>query len=85
LIILNPSRLTVLLDRLFSNLVKMIKVGTIIRTKNVIIASPHPLGAPPPSKIDVWPGAQIFRIFWGLAGNGRAPIELEANPGLRQD
>ena len=78
--------LTFLLDRRFSNLVKMIKVGTIIRTKNVIIASFHsPSERRRRGKIDISPGAQIFRIFWGLAGNGRAPIELEANPGLRQD
>jgi hypothetical protein len=39
LITLNPSTLTFLLDRLFSNLFKMINVGIkTIRTRNVIIA-----------------------------------------------
>ena len=40
------------------------------------------LGAPS-HEIDIWPGA-LFRIFLGLAGNGRA-IELEADPGFRHD
>jgi hypothetical protein len=75
LIILNPSTLTFLLDRLFSNLFKMIKVGTIIRMRNVIIASFHS-----PSerrrKVDIWP-APSFRIRFGaLAGNGPAPSNL---------
>jgi hypothetical protein len=84
LIILNPSTLAVLLDRLFSNLFKMIKVGIIIRKRNVIIAF---LSLLPErrrrSKIDIWPCA-YFRILLGLAGNGRA-IELEADLGFRQD
>jgi hypothetical protein len=71
LITLNPSTLTFFLDRLFSNLVKMIKVGRIIRTRNVIIAFLSLALGAPSQKIDIWPGAQ-FRIFLGLAGNGRA-------------
>jgi hypothetical protein len=35
------------------------------------------------SKIDIWPGAN-FRIFLGLAGNGRA-IEHEADLGFSHD
>jgi hypothetical protein len=71
LITLNPSTLTFFLDRLFSNLFKMIKVGIIIRMRNVITAflsSLSELGRR--SKIDIWPGA-YFRIFLGLAGNCR--------------
>jgi hypothetical protein len=83
LIILNPSTLTFFLDRLFSNLVKMIKVG-IIRTRNVIIAFlSFALGAPPQQQQDrylAWP----FPHFLGLAGSGRA-IELEADHRFRYD
>jgi hypothetical protein len=51
LIILNPSMLTFFLDRLFSNLFKMIKVGIIITTRNAIIAFlSFALGAPPPQQ-----------------------------------
>jgi hypothetical protein len=50
LIILNPSTLTFFLDRLLSNLFKMIKVG-IIRTRSVIIAFlSFALGTPPPQQ-----------------------------------
>jgi hypothetical protein len=81
LIILNPSTLTFLLDRLFSNLFKMIKVGTMIRMRNVIIAS-----FIPPSKrrlkVDMW-SARNFRILFGLGRQGPGPIELEADLGFR--
>jgi hypothetical protein len=83
LIILNPSTLTFFLDRLFSNLVKMIKVG-IIRTRNVIIAFlSFALGAPPQQRQDRYL-ARLFLPFLGLAGNVRA-IELEADHGFRHD
>ena len=78
-----PSTLTFFLDRLFSNLVKMIKVGRITRTRNVIIAFLSLALGAPSHKIDIWPGA-YSRIFLGLAGNGRA-IELEAALGFRHD
>jgi hypothetical protein len=85
LIILNPSTLTFLLDRLFSNLFKMIKVGTIIRTKNVIIASFHsPSERHRRSKIDISPGAQNFRISWAWP-QWPSPVDLEADLGFRHD
>jgi hypothetical protein len=72
--------LTFFLDRLFSNRVKMIKVG-IIRTRTVITAFlSFALGPPRRSEIYIWPGA-LFPHFLGLAGNGRA-IELEARARL---
>jgi hypothetical protein len=85
LIILNPSTLTFLLDRLFSNLFKMIKVGTIIRTKNVIIASFHsPSERRRRGKIDISPGAQIS-AFLGLGRQWPSPVDLEADLGFRHD
>ena len=86
LITLNPSTLTFLLDRLFSNLFKMIKVGiTKIRTRNVIIAFLSSLSERRrSSKIDIRPGA-LFPHYLELGhGNGRA-IELEADLGFRHD
>jgi hypothetical protein len=83
LITLNPSTLTFLLDRLSSNLVKMIKIGTTIRTRNVITALlSFALGATPPQQVDVWPGAH-FPFFLRPAVHGRA-IELEADLGFRR-
>jgi hypothetical protein len=71
--------LTCLLDRLLSNLFKMIKVG-IIRTRNVITAFlSFALGAPPLQQDRYLAPAPYFHIFLGLAGNGRA-IELEGTP-----
>jgi hypothetical protein len=71
LIILNPSMLTFLLDRLFSNLVKMIKIGMPIRRSNVNIAFlSFARGAPPQQ--DRYLACAYFRIPLGLAGNGRA-------------
>jgi hypothetical protein len=83
LITLYPSTLTFFLDRLFSNLVKMIKVGRITRTRNVITAFLSLALGAPSHKIDIWPGAYV-RNFLGLAGNGRA-IELEADLGFHHD
>jgi hypothetical protein len=84
---LNPSTLTFLLDRLFSNLVKMIKVG-IIKRRNVIIARlSFALGAQPPpqqQQQDRYLARSYSALFLGLAGNGRA-IELEADHGFRHD
>jgi hypothetical protein len=83
LIILNPSTLTFLLDRLFSNLFKMIKVGTIIRMRNVIIASFHsPSERRRRREVDIWP-APNFRILFGLGRQRPGPIELEADLGFR--
>jgi hypothetical protein len=83
LIILNPSTLTFLLDRLFSNLFKMIKVGTIIRMRNVIIASFHsPSERRRCRKVDIWP-APNSAFSSGLGRYRPGPIELEADLGLR--
>jgi hypothetical protein len=90
LIILNPSTLTFLLDRLSSNLFKMIKVGIIITKRNVIIAFlSFALRAPPPQHDRYLARRPIsafswVRIFLGLAGNGRA-LELETDLGFRHD
>jgi hypothetical protein len=90
LIILNPSTLTFLLDRLSSNLFKMIKVGIIITKRNVIIAFlSFALGALPPQHGRYLTRRPIsafswVRIFLALAGNGRA-LELEADLGFRHD
>jgi hypothetical protein len=74
LIILNPSTLTFRLDRLFSNLVKMIKIGMLIRRSNVNIAFlSFARGAP--LQQDRYLACAYFRIPLGSAGNGRA-IEL---------
>jgi hypothetical protein len=66
---LNPSTLTFRLDRLFSNLFKMIKVGiTTIRTRKVIIAFLSlALGRPPPQQDRYLVGRAYFRIFLGLS------------------
>ena len=82
MITLNPSTLTFFLDRLFSNLVKMIKVGRIIRTRNVIIVSFHSLSERRRTRSISGPAP--ICIFLGVADNGRA-IELEADPGFRHD
>ena len=82
MITLNPSTLTFFLDRLFSNLFKMIKVGIkTIRTRNVIIASFHSRSAAAAARSRSGPAALILL---GLAGTGRA-IELEADLGFRHD
>jgi hypothetical protein len=66
LIILNPSTLTFLLDRLSSNLFKMIKVGIIITKRNVIIAFlSFALGAPPPQQDRYLARRPYCRIFLG--------------------
>jgi hypothetical protein len=70
--------LTCLLDRLLSNLFKMIKVG-IIRTRNVITAFlSFALGAPPLLR----PGA-LFPHFLGLRATA-GPSDLR-DPGFRHD
>jgi hypothetical protein len=85
LITLNPSTLTFFLDRRFSNLFKMIKVGIkTIRTRNVIIASFHSRSAAAAARSISGPAAPNFPIFLGMAGNGPA-IELEADLGFRHD
>jgi hypothetical protein len=82
LIILNPSTLTFLLDRLFSNLFKMIKVGTTIRMRNVIIASLIPPSERRRRKVDVWP-APNFRILFGAWQATARLHRIEADLGFR--
>jgi hypothetical protein len=85
LITLNPSTLTFFLDRLSSNLVKMIKIGTTIRTRNVIITLlSFALGAPSQQQDRYLARRPYFPTFLGPASNGRA-IELEADLGFRHD
>ncbi len=77
LIILNPSTLAFLLDRRFSNLVKMIKVGiTTIRARNVIIAFlSFALGAPPPPQ-DRYLARRPISAFSGLGRQRPGPSNL---------
>lgn len=73
---MNPSTLTFLLDRLFSNLFKMIKVGTTIRMRNVIIASFHPPPSAAAAARSISGRRPIPHSLRGLAGIGQAPSNL---------